>query len=326
MTSRESVEGLLRAGGLRFGEPQHAGALTVIPVFHGGEAVTYRMLSEEEDRVRVEEVDGGSVPHLLVHNGSDEAVLLVEGEVIGGLRQTRTLNVTVLVPARTSLTVPVACVEAGRWGQARPFVREGSYLAPRVRHPKNLGLRTAGPGSLATDQGRVWAAVSDHLLRHDVQSPTESYMDGAHRRAAESRALVAGLAPVPGQQGVLALVGGQAAVLDLFDQSRTLRHLWEPLVASYALDALVATGTAGPAEIASAREKVAGLAAGSAETRPAVGRGEVVFIRAAEAMVSALVVGRAVVHLAAIWTPAPAPHRPRMARPSSRRSWFESRP
>lgn len=325
MTAVEVVSGLLAPDGLRFGEPQHAGALTVIPVFHDSGAASYRLFAEVAGggRVTVEEVNGGSVPHLLVHNRSADAVLLVEGEVLGGLRQTRTLNTTVLVAAHASLKVPVACVEAGRWGPARPFAPEAINVSPRVRHPKNRGVQAA-PGSLQTDQGEVWAAVHEHIRLHAVESPTASYADVAHRRGEELHRLVKGLRPVPGQQGVLALVAGRPAALDLFDRAATLASLWQALVGSYATDAIVACGASGPGDVAAAVGSVAHLSAGRAEQHPAVGEGEVVLISAAEAVVSALVVGAAVVHLTVIWPPTDVGScfRPHPERPGTQRSWF----
>ena len=41
MTTIDAVTGLLRPGGLRAGEPQSAGSLTVVPLFHDGPPVGY---------------------------------------------------------------------------------------------------------------------------------------------------------------------------------------------------------------------------------------------------------------------------------------------
>lgn len=328
MSGIETVSGLLGPGGLRFGDPQRAGALTVIPVFHEGAGAAYRLFAEARaaGMVEVGEVGGGSVPDLQVVNHGDRAVLLVEGEVLGGLRQTRTLNTTVLVPAHAVVTVPVACVEAGRWGAARPFDREAFHASPRVRHSKNLGVaaRAATGGGLYADQGRVWAAVDEDLVLHGIASPTRSHAEAHRRRAGDIESLAGRLRPVPGQRGVLAFVGEQPAALDLFDRPETLAALWHALVGSYAADALVASGGADGAAVSRAASAVAALATGRAGVHPAVGEGEVVLISCREAVVSALVVGAAVVHLAAVWSPAGAPVRPevRFSRPSRRAGWF----
>jgi len=327
MTAVDTVTGLLGQGGLRFGVPQQAGALTIVPVFHDGKSASYRLFAEmgEGGAIEVAEVDGGSVPDLRVINRSRHAVLLVEGEVLGGLRQTRALNTTVLVPAHAEVTVPVACVEAGRWGAARPFGREQFHASPRVRHPKNLGVEAqAGLGrGFRTDQGGVWEAVGRDLDLHAVASPTQSYTEVHRRRAAEIQSLVAGLRPVEGQRGVLALIGARPAALDVFDRPETLAALWRALVGSYAADALVGVGRADAGEVAEAIAGVGRLALGRVSSHSAVGEGEVVLV-STEAVVSALVVGAAIVHLAAVWPPAEAAAGAgiRFQRPSRRGSWF----
>lgn len=327
MSGTDTVIRLLGRDGLRFGEPRQAGALALVPVFHDGEAASYRLLAEMRDggAVEVEEVGGGSVPDLRVANGTDHPLLLLEGEVLGGLRQTRTLNTTVLVAAHTVVIVPVVCVEAGRWGAARPAAFERFHASPRVRHPKNIGVqaRAGTMGGFYTDQDRVWEAVGEDLALHGVSSPTQSHAEVHLRRMGDIESLVGGLRPARDQRGVLALVGGRPAALDVFDRAETLAAVWHALVGSYAADALVATGAADAEQVTRAVAAVGSLAAGSATARPAVGEGEVVLISTPEAVVSALVVGAAVVHLAALWPPGGSTGpEVRLNRPSRRRSWF----
>jgi hypothetical protein len=46
--------------------------------------------------------------------------LLLDGEQLVGAKQNRIPNMIVLVAAQTEVTIPVSCVEQGRWGyQAR---------------------------------------------------------------------------------------------------------------------------------------------------------------------------------------------------------------
>ena len=325
MTSYETVLALF-AGGLRCGEPQHSGPLTVVPLFHDGAATPYRLFVEALGKrlVAIEEVNGGSVPELAVVNLSDEGVLLLEGEVLSGLRQTRTLNTTVLVPAHSTLVIPVSCVEQHRWGSARPMAREEVHAGPRVRQVKSRGVQVhvrEGLGYRA-QQREVWAMVDGDLAAHGVASPTASYADLGRRLAEPVGPIVAPLHPVAEQRGVLALAGGSPLALDVFDRPATLASLWAGLVGSYAADALLAPpGPGGSA--ADAAALVAALARGEASTHPAVGVGEVVFLSSAYATVSALVVGAALVHLAALWAPgAPVAEGFTRVPAGQRRSWF----
>jgi len=307
MNAADTTVDLLTSG-LQLGEAQESGPLTVVPLFHEGQAVAYRLFAGAlaEGVVTVEELGGGSVPELVVVNHGGEAVLLVEGEVLGGLRQTRTLNTTVLVPARETVVIPVSCVEEHRWGGISPAAREEVHASPGVRSAKNIGVRKRarlGAG-FGADIPEVWASVDRHLEAHGVHSPSGSYAEVQHQRRGHLDEITAALRPVAGQRGVLAVAGGRPLALDVFDRPDTLASLWPGLVGSYAADAVVARPARYRGEAAARSAAwVAALAGGEASTHRGVGRGEVVFLATPAAVVSALVVGAALVHLAAVWAP-----------------------
>jgi len=298
----------LLASGLRLGEAQESGPLTLVPLFHEGEAVAYRLFAGAlaDGVVTVKELGSGSVPELVVVNHGGEAVLLLEGEVVGGLRQTRTLNTTVLVPARETLVIPVSCVEEHRWGASSPAAREEVHASPGVRSAKNIGVRERallGEG-FGADIPEVWASVDRHLEAHGVHSPSGSYTEVQHQRRGRLDEILAALSPVPGQRGVLAVAGGRPLALDVFDRPDTLASLWPGLVGSYAADAVVARPGRHRGEAATRGAAwVAALARGEASTHRGVGRGEVVFLSTPAVVVSALLVGTDLVHLAAVWAP-----------------------
>ena len=104
---------------IRIGQPIGFGPLTVYPLFcEGNRPVEYLLSDEamEAGTVTVGEASQeGSVPELSVENKSAQRVLFLEGEQLVGAKQNRILNTSVLVPALARLTLPVSCVEAGRW-------------------------------------------------------------------------------------------------------------------------------------------------------------------------------------------------------------------
>jgi hypothetical protein len=315
---------------LSFGKPEQAGSLTVVPVHHEQEPADYRLFADVAgDEVFVEEVSaGGSVPELRVTNGSAHSILLVEGEVLAGLKQNRTLNVTVLIPAGSQVTVPVTCVEQGRWGRSTGRARSDEvHLSPDIRRAKAGSVQESlrrGSGA-RSDQGEVWRRVRAHLERHAAPSPTASYSDAHRARRAEVLGLVDRLEPAEGQAGVLAMAGRRPAALDVFDRPDTLRALWEPLVSSYAADAIGGRGAAEERHVKRAVEWAYDLAGGEASRHEAPGLGEMVQVAAVDGVVSALVLGGTVVHLAALPRIGMVPHpRSRVARPSERGSWFRS--
>ena len=63
----------------------------------------------------VEVNQGGSVPDLKVVNKAGKMVLLLDGEELVGAKQNRIINTTILIAANSTTTIPVSCVEQGRW-------------------------------------------------------------------------------------------------------------------------------------------------------------------------------------------------------------------
>src|SRR5690349_21572076 len=123
---------------VRVGEPVCHEGLAVFPLFSAeGHGVDY-VLSEEAlgaGSVTVEEVsEGGSVPNLLVSNGGDTSVLFLEGEELRGAKQNRVLNTTVLIAAGAKTTIPVSCVEQGRWRYRGRTFSSGGHSSSKLRH------------------------------------------------------------------------------------------------------------------------------------------------------------------------------------------------
>src|SRR5262245_64862067 len=113
--------------------------------------------------VTVEEVgEAGSVPELIVNNQADSLVLFLEGEELRGAKQNRVLNTSVLAGARAKTTIPVSCVEQGRWRyMSASFGHGGSHSSSKLRHIlKGSVTRSAQEGrGHGSDQGGVWKEV-----------------------------------------------------------------------------------------------------------------------------------------------------------------------
>src|SRR4051812_32141066 len=124
---------------VRVGDPARHESLTVFPLFSPPDGSIDYLLSDEAIQagsVTVEEVnEGGSVPNLLVNNTGDHRVLFLEGEELRGAKQNRVLNTSVLVAAQSKTTIPVSCVEQGRWRyRTKHFVSGGSHSSSKLRH------------------------------------------------------------------------------------------------------------------------------------------------------------------------------------------------
>ena len=291
--------------GVRLGSPQTADGLTLIPIFHAGPELDYITLADAQKQgsLQVTELDeGGAVSALVVENGSNLPVLMIDGEILIGLKQNRVLNTTILVPPKTTLNVPVACVEAGRWRRTTARAARADYsLSPKIRALKrhSVTLSARAFGSFTADQGAVWDEVAGHLGDLGVHSGTMAYSDIEKQRRPEIEARLAQFQPQSGQTGVVALVDSVPVALDMFDRASTLVQEWRGLIGSYIAESLVAKAGEASVDMAAIARWLRDAGAGEATSHRAVGLGETVSITGPEQDTSALVVDGVAVHIPA---------------------------
>ena len=143
------------------GAPVTRGGISVFPIYVA-ETGLPPMATGPLAGLIVDEVSGGTVPHLVVTNPTDQAILIVEGEQLMGGLQNRSPNVSVLVPAGERLEIPVSCLERGRWGRRESFRPGTTHTPRRVRrtNSREVARTMAMSGLRSGDQGKVWNAIS----------------------------------------------------------------------------------------------------------------------------------------------------------------------
>jgi hypothetical protein len=313
--------------GLRIGEPRRHRNLVMYPLLGAPTAEApaeqrYLTLDEalKRELVEVTEVSSsGSVPELTVHNRAPLPVLLLDGEELQGAMQNRTLNLSILVPAATTLTVPVTCVEAGRWNSVSDAFRtspQAHYAEGRARKQADVSLALRTRGVRDADQLQVWAGISNRLEAMAVPSNTGAMSDLYDAHGGNLDTFAEQLTPVAGQRGAVFGVNGRVFGLDLFDVEPTLRLLLPKIVRSYALDAVALAGRQQPnpegrGGEALVQQFLGELAATPVDTFPALGIGQDLRFQSEQLVGGGLwATGawEALVHLSAFkLTPPPAP-------------------
>jgi len=188
--------------------------------------------------LRIDEVsDAGVVPELAVTNPTDSNVLLYDGEELLGAKQNRILNVTVLVGAKSTLAIPVSCVEEGRWSRRSASFAAAPHAAhPELRRRKAQSL-SAEPLTRGIAQADVWNEVRDKSQRLGVHSPTGAQADVFRSREDELRELERAFPLLPGQCGALLALGDDLC-LDYVSRPAAFARLYPKLRAGYLLDGL----------------------------------------------------------------------------------------
>jgi hypothetical protein len=305
----------------QIGEPvQHRG-IVVVPLFPRTDPVTVYLTLDEAlaSGLRIRETsESGSVPELVVENPLSERVLLYDGEELVGAKQNRILNVSVLVEAKSTLTIPVSCVEQGRWSRRSASFDSGSHVSHVHLRRRKAVAQAAQPLARGISQGEVWDALHEKAIDLSVSSPTGASSDLYRARGNELRSLEDAFPAHPGQCGAILGIGDEMCV-DLVSRPDAFARLWPKLRAGYLLDALERLDGK-PTPFAVLPTFLQWVSTADESRRPSAGLGEDVRLRGERVIGSGLELEGELIQLSA-FTSEDGGRRAfgRIARPSRRR-------
>jgi hypothetical protein len=272
--------------------------------------------------------ESGSIPDLLFRNDGDIPVLLLDGEELIGAKQNRVLNLSILTPANKTITIPVSCVEAGRWSRRSPeFQSSGSSMYARGRAAKSAQVSMSmRSGHSQSNQSEVWRDISEKAERMAVVSGTSALSDIYESRRERLGEYLTEFGAATKQVGAVFEIDGATAGLDLFDKESTLSRVLPKLVRSYALDAIEVSLDQKEDGSAERPDQFIGwVAEATCKRFPATGLGEDIRLASQAVSGGALNVDGSILHLCAFPVHSeqvsnrPERFRSRMQRPSIRR-------
>lgn len=244
---------------------------------------------------------GGVVNTLQARNDLDVPVLILDGEQLIGAKQNRIVNLSILVPARATISLPVSCVERGRWAwKSESFGVSEHHMPVSMRAAKSFrvseNLREQGRPD--AEQGAVWQEASNLLFSLDCPSSTDAVEEAFVSRREEIGRVEKELVPSALQVGALFAVAGVVRGLDVFDAQSSFHRHAPKIVRSYALEAARRRGGSQaepPAESAATRF-LETLAEARLRSYDVVGEGRQWRIEHPELGGEVLVAGDTVVH------------------------------
>jgi hypothetical protein len=295
--------------GLRLGPPQTHENLTLIPLLAASDAaVEYVSLDEglKSGMVDISEIsEGGSVQNIKVTNRSRSKVLILDGEELVGAKQNRISNASFVIPEMAEKVIPVSCIEEGRWRySSRSFSGTDSMFAARGRRAKLQDTTSIlrVKREFRSDQVKVWDTVKRYLGMSGASSSTDSFVDYQEQRRSDLDGYLAGFRPDPDQVGVMVLINGRLQGMDAFGRRITWQGIFQKLIRSYAMDAIVRTAVEpapGPGASLTPESFLKAVAAAPRESFDSVGEGKDVRLETDAVIGAALVLDESLLHLTA---------------------------
>ena len=288
------------------GDTQTFANLAITPLISAADSqADYLTLAEAQSMglALVTEVsESGSVPTLLLDNTSEQAVFLLDGEELVGAKQNRILNLSILVPAKTKLEIPVSCVEQGRWShRTREFASaERTFFSKgRARKAARVSESLRDGGGRHSNQSEVWSDIGEKMRNMAVGSETGAIADAYDHFAGSVDEFVAGFQLVDNQVGACFAINGKISGMELFDASSTCGKLMPKLIRSYALDAIEEQQSAVAEGDMDLDAFLQAVATAPADSFAALGEGEDFRVHSSTIAGGALAARNRVIHLCA---------------------------
>ena len=204
----------------------------------------YNLLDEALDNndIEINEVDKeGSVPELKVTNKSQTMILIIDGEELVGAKQNRIVNTTILIPADSTIIIPVSCVEQGRWSyDSSDFSSKDRIMSSNLRAMKteHVSYCARTEGNFKSNQGELWDEISEKANRHDAASPSMAMGEIYEKEKNSLDEYTKGFTLTDSQIGAVFMINGKVVGMDCFGKLETFTSVFNKLISSYALDAI----------------------------------------------------------------------------------------
>lgn len=190
--------------------------------------------------IEVKEVsDSGSVNELLVLNKSPHFIFMMDGDILDGAKQNRVLNTSVLLAPQSKTTLPVSCVESGRWNYKSGNFKSTDYVAPtnlRANKSMRVSEGLVNFSKHTSDQGEVWASVAETSGILGIKSMSSNLSDVFDASQNAYQKFLNSFTHHDKANGVLFFVNKKPLALDAFNHTDMMKEYFPKLLKGVALD------------------------------------------------------------------------------------------
>jgi hypothetical protein len=168
-------------------------------------------------------------------------ILFLEGDLLIGAKQNRIVNTSVLIAGESETTIPVSCIEQGRWGyRSRGFAPHGRHSPSSMRRilRESVARCARTQRGHRSDQAAIWRHILHLESMHGTPKNTHSLSEilDDHEQCFEKFQLQ--LPYVEQAEGVAMLFQQQIVSVDIFDKPATCQRAWERLLSGCVADAV----------------------------------------------------------------------------------------
>jgi hypothetical protein len=217
----------------------------------------YMTLQEaiQKGKIKItESSNSGTVNNLIVENTSKDTIIIITGDVIKGGKQDRIVSEDiVLSPSVGKKSLPVYCVESGRWtsAQSNAGIRSNSVSSADNKPAEFKGYHNKGSVSLRKvvekekDQSKVWSKVDELNTANKTVTSTKTYT--AMTQSADFTKKMDQYISFFKNKfdkdssvvGVIVVTGDKVIGCDMFATHNLFLKQYESLLHSYATEAIV---------------------------------------------------------------------------------------
>ena len=152
------------------------------------------------------------------------------------------LNSSIYVKAKSEVTVPVSCVEQGRWSyRKRDFsgCNYSEFVTSRAAKMASVsGSLRDGGYSRRSDQGEVWRQMASKRTDFRANAPTGSMSDIYDAQRPTLDRYVNSFRPRREQVGLACAINGSIVGAELFEETGVFGQFREKLIRAYASEVI----------------------------------------------------------------------------------------
>ena len=194
----------------------------------------------EMNLVEIKELEHSTVNTVSCKNDSVTPLILIDGDEITGAMQNRIINDTLLIPAKSTINIPVSCTEHGRWHTKGEGAESRTFKPSLYSANHSTRSRKSRASYEERDyQGEVWDSISEFESRSNFKSMTSALNDSYENLKDKQNDYLSKFHIEDGQNGVIFIVNGEVKGLEIFYNHSIYKQYHEKLCRSYIIEAIV---------------------------------------------------------------------------------------